>query len=723
MTRFGNWIIGGLLLAQAMFVGSTFGTSSFTWTAFALFGLLAYVMRNRKVELTASEKSDSVWHSTRRARIVLSLFSVGLLSAAWRLLAHVSEVFNPVAFAVDAMAHGCLAIGLCVYSLHPRHGHPSMLGLGMLVVMLSVAAGGASQSIGGQVAVGLLAGTAYLFTSRYVLNHWSLKRRGRRISVANPRVTGNDQQRIGALFSFSALSIIVLSTSAIAHSTQSYLPDVQKLIFENLKSSFDATDGNISLTGSRYVRGRRLGSVRHRILANSNEIALHTFANGAPGYLRGNVFDWYGKSQWHNYQAANENTKTSFDSYSLSESGAGRARLYSKRSGNLRRFNLHPVDGKIATVEIKNDPQKGQVFFAPLELRWIESEANSIDMSRHDIIEYGINARVPYVLGTSRTSRVEELDPHRRSVLTFVSADMAEPIGESAQGVVGSLQTSRSKARAISDYFQHEFTYSLDRIAVPGGTDPIVHFLKKKHPAHCEYFATATVLMLRTLGVPARYVTGYVASEMSTEEEGCWLARNRDAHAWVEAYDDESMTWFAVESTPGRTYQTIALADVSELSLADQLQDLESEALESDSFIGRFVGWLLSMRATDPITYLIRYGQIPFFLLVLTFLWRRLRGGGDAAVDPIDLKSRKMLARVDQRVKKHSLVRAPHETLHQFADRVDQLAVHERELAASMASNTASAILSSYAHWYREFAEARYRGLVPQPFDVAASKA
>ena len=86
MTRFGNWIIAGLLLAQTTFVGSTFGTSPITWTAYVLFVLLAYLIRERKTEVADAEKADSFWRSTRRARIVLSLFLIGLLSAAWKAM-------------------------------------------------------------------------------------------------------------------------------------------------------------------------------------------------------------------------------------------------------------------------------------------------------------------------------------------------------------------------------------------------------------------------------------------------------------------------------------------------------------------------------------------------------------------------------------------------------------------------------------------------------------
>src|SRR5207253_2703424 len=64
---------------------------------------------------------------------------------------------------------------------------------------------------------------------------------------------------------------------------------------------------------------------------------------------------------------------------------------------------------------------------------------------------------------------------------------------------------------------------------------------------HCEYFATATVLLLRQAGVPARYVVGYSAQEFSTLE-GAFIVRNRHAHAWAQAL--VAGRWVVVDTTP-----------------------------------------------------------------------------------------------------------------------------------------------------------------------------
>ena len=79
-----------------------------------------------------------------------------------------------------------------------------------------------------------------------------------------------------------------------------------------------------------------------------------------------------------------------------------------------------------------------------------------------------------------------------------------------------------------------EFEYSL----LLAGTDrnkPITEFLTQDKRGHCEYFAGATAMLLRRMGVPCRYVTGYAVQEQGADE-GEWILRGQHAHAWVEAY-------------------------------------------------------------------------------------------------------------------------------------------------------------------------------------------
>ncbi len=109
-----------------------------------------------------------------------------------------------------------------------------------------------------------------------------------------------------------------------------------------------------------------------------------------------------------------------------------------------------------------------------------------------------------------------------------------------------SRQPPPDRPALLARYFK-EFRYSLEPLEIPENETPLEEFLEHARTGHCEYFATAAVLLLRQSGVPARYVTGYVVREWS-KLEGCWVARGRDAHAWAQAWIGER--WVTVDVTP-----------------------------------------------------------------------------------------------------------------------------------------------------------------------------
>ncbi|NND96404.1 MAG: transglutaminase domain-containing protein [Pirellulaceae bacterium] len=668
----------------------------------------------------------------------LCYFVSALLTVGWRLTDHVGESINPVAFAVDSFAHVCLVFGLILFAFRPRVGHPAMLALGLLVVMLSVAAGGASQTLASQVAVALVACIAFLIASRWILNHSYRQQRIQRVWSRLPmpihqansnQAAIDDRKRIGLLFSVVTVSVFVLATSAIAHMADTVLPDVQRILHDQLTSSFDSVSQEVVIGTTQYVRGSQLGTIRRHMMVDPSEVALTAYAQSAPGYLRGTAFDEYSNGHWDEVAETTVNptsTEDTFHSRTIERVGEGTMPISGRSTRKLSRFSIYPVAGeRVATIEIQNDSLKGHVFFAPMGTRWIEASARSIRLSSHDVIEHGINRRFPYIAGVSAQPAKVSLGQRRREVLVQVAPEIAAAVSSVSNSICRDQLTSRSKAAAIESYFQREYTYSLQGTPVPGRTDPLVHFLETKHPANCEYFASATVLLLRSAGVPARYVTGYVSSEISSEVDGQWIARNRDAHAWVEAYDEVSQSWFPVESTPGRSYQTLTQSGAQVSSLADSLADMQGVTNENQSIIGWLWDSLISFRATNPLTLLIRFGQVPLFLLAAYLLWRRFRSGygDDASSD--DVKSRSMLAKVDRKVKRHSLERAPSETLHQFAVRIESIGSPRSQtgsVAAPVEPSDAGKEsirheLTRYADWYRQFAEARYRGKLPTPMN------
>lgn len=142
-----------------------------------------------------------------------------------------------------------------------------------------------------------------------------------------------------------------------------------------------------------------------------------------------------------------------------------------------------------------------------------------------------------------------------------------------AQFVLQNL-SSRNRydaAKAIERDLQTNFAYSLHMTA--GGPDPLSDFLFRVQSGHCEYFATAMTILLRTHGVAARVVNGFLPGEYN-ETSGAYTVRQSDAHSWVEVYFPATDSWVTFDPTP-----SIGRAEPMRTGLTAQLHKY-AEALE-----------------------------------------------------------------------------------------------------------------------------------------------
>jgi transglutaminase-like putative cysteine protease len=144
----------------------------------------------------------------------------------------------------------------------------------------------------------------------------------------------------------------------------------------------------------------------------------------------------------------------------------------------------------------------------------------------------------------------------------FVASDRYWQLPENTDSRIGALaksvierseaRTGYDKARAIESYLRDNYGYTLDLKA--GGSDPLSDFLFRVRAGHCEYFSTAMAVMLRTQGVAARLVNGFLPGEYN-EASGAYTVRQSDAHSWVEVYFPQTNSWVTFDPTPtaGRT--------------------------------------------------------------------------------------------------------------------------------------------------------------------------
>ena len=465
--------------------------------------------------------------------------------------------------------------------------------------------------------------------------------------------------------------------------------DIETLLVNAMNPQVPAESAGFSGQG-------RLGSIARQKQNSESRVALRVYADDSPGYLRGRAFETYRQSQWRNSSRQVPLAPTNHNDAA---------------SGGPRTFSLIPLEGNACRrLEIwPNEPFK-EVVFTPPGLVALEIPVDKLSVNMHGIFETeDLLPGIPYTAVVSE----EALDasslrsllagaPHEAAprdaaaaweALTAVPDKLDPRIHELATRVVGEAATPAEKIAAVEGYFLKNYQYQFG-IDIPSGKDPLTYFLLEKPPAHCEYFASGAALLLRLSGVPCRYVTGFVVAERNNYGD-YWVARNRDAHAWVEAFDPDQ-GWTIVEATPaGGLPQSTSASAASQLwdAIRAWWQRLVSSIRGGGvgAVLRRIVGWLLQPWC------------LTVFVLIAAaiagrWMWRR-RGRRPALPrDPHVLQLHQLLRAMDQRWRKAGLQRHPHETLHQFAQRISEA--------------TPDAAARQAAQWYRQYAATRFGGTV-----------
>ena len=142
---------------------------------------------------------------------------------------------------------------------------------------------------------------------------------------------------------------------------------------------------------------------------------------------------------------------------------------------------------------------------------------------------------------------ITPIAPERRGLYLRVPPGH-ERVAELARRVIGNATTAGEKALRIEGFLKHgQYTYSLKQPDI-GKHTPLEAFLLINKRGHCEYFSSAMAIMLRTVGVPTRNVTGFVGGRFNPYG-GYYALRQGDAHSWVEAYVD-GRGWVTYDPTP-----------------------------------------------------------------------------------------------------------------------------------------------------------------------------
>jgi hypothetical protein len=165
--------------------------------------------------------------------------------------------------------------------------------------------------------------------------------------------------------------------------------------------------------------------------------------------------------------------------------------------------------------------------------------------SDHPVNQYEAESQLPEInvkdLRLAANTVPIELDRY----LVLPALDARVP--RLAEEITASAPSNYEKAAAVETYLSTHFGYTLE---LPRNftQDPIANFLFERKKGHCEYFASAMAVMLRSLHIPSRIITGFRGGEYN-DLTGQYVVRASDAHSWVEAYFPGS-GWISFDPTP-----------------------------------------------------------------------------------------------------------------------------------------------------------------------------
>jgi hypothetical protein len=129
---------------------------------------------------------------------------------------------------------------------------------------------------------------------------------------------------------------------------------------------------------------------------------------------------------------------------------------------------------------------------------------------------------------------------------TALPADLPARVTTLARDLAGATTNRYDAVTTVEDYLRTHETYDLASPLPAAGHDAVDDFVFTSHRGFCEQFATAAVVMVRSLGIPARLVIGYARGDTTTQP-GKRILRGSDAHAWVEVWF-QGVGW--IESDP-----------------------------------------------------------------------------------------------------------------------------------------------------------------------------
>ncbi len=254
--------------------------------------------------------------------------------------------------------------------------------------------------------------------------------------------------------------------------------------------------------------------------------------------LRGTSFDQYSEGRWSRTQTAREELRRLQDEYIVFRPQKAEDRQYEIILDPMNEAVLFLPEG---TVSLQVPPvlRSGRNRYRRI------TQAPGLDI-RYEGRSEGPLTYKAFAKARSRGFRESIPEALRRRYLEVPAG--YERVEELARKVTNEAFNPYAQAQSVERYLRGggKYRYTLEQPDTEG-KDPLHVFLFEAKAGHCEYFSTAMAIMMRSLGLPARNVTGFLGADYNPYGD-YYAVRNGHAHSWVEVFIDGR--WLTFDPTP-----------------------------------------------------------------------------------------------------------------------------------------------------------------------------
>lgn len=323
-----------------------------------------------------------------------------------------------------------------------------------------------------------------------------------------------------------------------------------------------------------------------------------------------------------------------------------------KQTFTMSNERVYPVLFGIHSITSYNELEEGNegvVTWIPRdgELRYEARGTNAYPVT-YSVVSQVVEATAEQL---QDATKVRKINPDSELWKPYLQLPDNYPVRvkELAEEITENAVTDYDRAKLIETYLRNEFQYTNEPdLSKRMSADFVDSFLFEVQEGYCDYYSSSMAVMLRTLGIPTRWVKGYAPGTRDMprdsmpqdlydrytdpNEGGTFRVTNADAHSWVEVYMGD-YGWVSFEPTPGFNMprlqpeeEDVAAPELSQpLNTDESLNDKDESSFSIPGWLGAAAKIVLVIAAAAAIVYLfMRWRAIGFSLRRLQMLRRDL---------------------------------------------------------------------------------------------------